>query len=622
MQKENEYGRIIAYERKRANLSVEQLCEGICSPSYLRRIERGERSCEKILADVLLQRIGVSAEKFSYILNVQEQDLIVWKEKIVDLVDRNQKEEAYRQIECYREQTKGKSVLYIQFCMLAEAVLEWKNHYDTEIILEKIFQAWNLTQKKKAILSWREQRLSYFELSLVMLYLRLLESREEEKKMIEEYQGILLYLEEHIEKLDRVKWYPQIAYRLIRLLKKNGRIEQAFKINERAIWLLQNHTFIFYLKELLETYQELLMDQYGEKIKDMPQDKQKQFFEIDGICKALNRRCQEYQVEPFEWIWDISFGTSEIYLCQEIVRGRRIGMGMSQEELAEGICEPVTISRIECGYSYPKRGILVQLLQKLKWSGENCTLTAQIGSPEFHRITSKISTMTYLGRSVEVEPLLEELEKRIGKKNIFAEQYFLSNYAVVQFGLGKKSAEELYALSEEALYLTVPKLERKKWKEWHFTRSEVMCINAMSYGCESVGKAEYVIELLEIVKEFYERQTFELKHYRAGYVLTVRNLGSLLGNLGKYKESIVLADLCIRQGFISKEIGIVAVALYDKGWDLEHLWKDKKFDKQESLSYVEDSYYLNLFLDRKIQYEFSKKHIQELYGEDISYYNL
>lgn len=40
IRKENEYGRIIAYERKRTNLSVKQLCNGICSSSYLQRIER------------------------------------------------------------------------------------------------------------------------------------------------------------------------------------------------------------------------------------------------------------------------------------------------------------------------------------------------------------------------------------------------------------------------------------------------------------------------------------------------------------------------------------------------------------------------------------------------------
>ena len=349
----------------------------------------------------------------------------------------------------------------------------------------------------------------------------------------------------------------------------------------------------------------------------MPQDIQKQMSDMEGIGKALNWCYQEYKVTPIKWIWDIPFGMSEIYLCQDIVRGRRIGMGMSQEELAEGICDPVTISRIECGKSYPKRKVLVKLLQKLKWTGENCTLTAQIGDPEYHRITSQISSMTYLGKHAEAKQILEELDEKIEEKNVFAKQYFLINLGTVEFALGKKSSQEFYNLAEEALYLTVPRVDMERLKKWHFTRCEVMCINMMSYACESVGEVECVIELLEIVKKFYEKQKFKLEHYLVGYELTLRNLDNLLGNIGQYKKSILLADVCIKRALCSGRIGNAAVALYDKGWGMEHLYADGKFTKKESFNYVKVSYYLSLFIDKKNHYKHCKKHIKELYGDDI-----
>ncbi len=615
-QMENEYGRIIAYERKRTQLSAEKLCEGICSRVYLQRIEKGERFCEKILADVLLQRMGVASEKFSYVLNVQEQEKIKWKEKMVDLVNRNQKKEAMYEMEQCKKQTK-ENILYLQFCMLAETVLGWKNGEDREKLLENIQKAWNLTRKGKNILRVQGLCLSYFEFSLAMLYVRLLEGNREEEEIMMYYQKLLLYLEKHVEEPDRVKWYSQIAVRVVPLLKKNNNSKQAWKITIQAIQLLQRQACMFHLSELLRLYQEFLEEKYGKIRASMPQKVQKELFDIDGICNSLEWCYQEYKEKQKEWIWDISFGVGELYLCQDIIRGRRNGMGMSQQELAEGICSPVTISRIECGKTYPKRKELVKLLERVKWSGETCTLTAQIGNPEYHQTTSKISNLTYLGNYQEVEKLLEELEKKIPEKNVFAQQYFLNNINITQFALGKKSKEEYYISAEKALYLTVPRLEKEKWKKWHFTRAEVMCINAMSYGCEEVGKEEEVIELLERIKEFYERQGMSLEHYQAGYELTVRNLGSLLGNLGKYKESILLADITINVAFCSEDIGIMSIALYDKGWGMEYLWKEEVFYKQESLNYVKASYYLNLFLDRKISYEFIREHIKEIYGKDI-----
>ena len=74
----------------------------------------------------------------------------------------------------------------------------------------------------------------------------------------------------------------------------------------------------------------------------------------------------------------------------------------------------------------------------MKWSGENCTLIAQSGKAENHRITSQVSNLTYLGKHKDAEILLEQLEKENQTKNVFVEQYFLSNLATVQFALGKK----------------------------------------------------------------------------------------------------------------------------------------------------------------------------------------
>ena len=86
-------------------------------------------------------------------------------------------------------------------------------------MIEDILAAWNLTRNRKNILKVRGQRLSYFELSLALLYIRFLEGQEEEKMVIEGYQELLAYLEKRVEESDRGKWYPQIAIRLIDLLR-------------------------------------------------------------------------------------------------------------------------------------------------------------------------------------------------------------------------------------------------------------------------------------------------------------------------------------------------------------------------------------------------------------------
>lgn len=613
MSAENEYGEIIKYERSQTDISIDKLCEGLCSRVYLQRIESGERTCEKLLADALLQRMGVSADKLSYTLNVQEQDIIFLKERLADAVNENRKTEAENYLTEYQQLTEGKSVLHRQFCMLAELVLAWKNGGQKDRMQEGVLTAWNLTREGKPIQKLEGEYLSFYEISLSMLYARLSDDKGEEKKAIAGYLELLRYLKLRVDIQDRVKWYPQVAYRLIVLLRKQGDSKQAIEVSEKTLKLLQSQGSLYRLPELLRQYEELLTEEYSDA--QLPENVEKRIADIGLIREALEWLYKEYDITPDEWIWDISFGMSEMYLCQDIIRGRRLGMGMSQEELAEGICDPVTISRIECGKNYPKRKVLRQLLQKLRWPGENKTLTAQVGRPEYHRITSQISMLMHLGKTTEAGKLLEELDKKVKVKNIYARQYFLSNFGVARFGLGEITRKELYLIANEALYLTVPRIDDKKMRDWNFTRSEAMCINIMSYGCETDDEIEHVLSLLEVLRGFYEKQRFPIRYFRAGYELTMRNIGNLLGNVEDYGKAIEASDICIKLALSLKQAGNAAIALYDKGWDMEHLWKIGRYTQEESLVYIKASYALNLFLDRKKQYEFVKRHINDVYAK-------
>ena len=54
----------------------------------------------------------------------------------------------------------------------------------------------------------------------------------------------------------------------------------------------------------------------------------------------------------------------EVFLG-EVIRQRRLELGLTQEELCEGICEPMTISRFENGRPTPSRNRINALLQRL-----------------------------------------------------------------------------------------------------------------------------------------------------------------------------------------------------------------------------------------------------------------
>lgn len=62
-------GLFIGKIRTEKNISVEALCEGICTQSFLSSIEKGEKSANKLMTDILLQRLGVPEDGYESYLS-------------------------------------------------------------------------------------------------------------------------------------------------------------------------------------------------------------------------------------------------------------------------------------------------------------------------------------------------------------------------------------------------------------------------------------------------------------------------------------------------------------------------------------------------------------------------
>ena len=76
-------GFLIRNERKRLNISLEALSHGICSPSYLSKIENNTLIANDSIYDLLLEKLGmqlldkVEEEKLRSMLDVLMQVLLV-----------------------------------------------------------------------------------------------------------------------------------------------------------------------------------------------------------------------------------------------------------------------------------------------------------------------------------------------------------------------------------------------------------------------------------------------------------------------------------------------------------------------------------------------------------------
>ena len=599
----NQVGKLIQYERKRAGLSLDELCRGLCTHTFLMRVEKGERACEKILADALLQRVGVSADKFVYMINPEEQDWLILREKLIAAVDRGNEEEAFPLMESYRKMTEKKSKLHVQRLLLFQVVLGWKNGRDTVKMLQSLQDAWEITMSGIPMEELEDQRLTLTEFVLAMMYARILEERGNFAKAEAGYEKLLCHLEDYTDEEDSVKLYPQIAFQLAGLYLKKGRKDDAVLLAEKSVALLKVRGRLFYLRQFLE-----IISTYGALTED-------EKAEMQEICASLKWLYATYRVPEEVWVWNVSFGMGAVELCGNLIRSRREALGMTQEKLAEGICDPVSVSRIERNEVAPKRQIFKLLMERVGMTGGSFETVAQVEKPELLDLAVEISIQLSHSRGKEAEMLIEKLAGKMDYTDKFSRQFLLHTKALALFNQKKISAQEHAEMQKEALYLTMPQLPLERLEKWCFSNREISIINTLSYSYDRMGQRDEIINLLQIVQKQLENKPFSLEHYVAGYELTMRNLGNVLGNAGRYEEAIEAAEKGIRQGLESGRGAILSLSLYDCGWDMEQLWQSGRYTKEESLHYVKACYALELLFCRPEDSDFTRRHIKQYYGE-------
>ena len=80
------FGTYIARLRRKRNVSMEQLSEGLCSLSMLGRFEKGERLPEKQLRDRLLTRLGETPSVYENYLDTDEYTQWKLRQQILESI--------------------------------------------------------------------------------------------------------------------------------------------------------------------------------------------------------------------------------------------------------------------------------------------------------------------------------------------------------------------------------------------------------------------------------------------------------------------------------------------------------------------------------------------------------
>ena len=224
----------------------------------------------------------------------------------------------------------------------------------------------------------------------------------------------------------------------------------------------------------------------------------------------------------------------------EIIYHLRKKAGMTQEALADGICSPVSVSRIENGNQMPSGKVLEQLLERLgTGTYQLCNVYYENEcQASLHRILEEIDAQVSAGDFVQARTALQQLStKKMDSVNL---QHTKMLYAAISMQDGTAN-ENIETELVNALRLTKPNIDLNDCRSELLSPTEVNLLVMLTTAKYMTGKNLEAIRIDEEIMFALDRNRSRLSEYKVFQINLAHNLGQIMRDEGRYQEALLYA---------------------------------------------------------------------------------
>lgn len=560
-------------ERCRRGISEQKISRGVCTRTELRKMENGDTPWKKMIGDYLLQRLGVPTEYFEVMADARE--LNGWRDREdICLVVFEQPQKAQQLLETYQKKYRKKTPFEEQFLKKMQTILlmqAYKKSFESKSVdveREKS-EGENLVESARQTVlctlpdGWEKKKLSKFllapcELESILLLANCLLLIGKTDEAMQMHKKVADYVKQaKFEPKVQILIYPQVALLGMKLELYAGNEEKAFSYGMEALELLRHQYsqryVVFVLEELLN-----VLECISVKGKEDQKYKEEET-EVTEFLKTFEELYRLFS-HPKKRMWQ-SISVSNTHEIGLTLKMLRKAMGLSAAKVSAANPDHLTarqIEKIEAGTHRP--------------SGRNYEMLMQF----YHKT------------GLEGQLLLEtdSLEVLFMESNILYKRE-------------KLASDEYLRMLKEALSCTMPELPLEKWNMWVFQREEGSLAGNIAYMLEVLGEREQAEELYQALIQSFDMQMKHTKIPYRGYTIVSEGLENVLGNLGKYAESMQQDKMSIEVLMNDTCIDPLDYPLYDLCWCLYQLddrkMEDEKKEENQYGVYFRLCYYMAKF---------------------------
>ena len=288
-----------------------------------------------------------------------------------------------------------------------------------------------------------------------------------------------------------------------------------------------------------------------------------------------------------------------------------LGEYVKQRRL-DGICEPMTLSRLENGKQTPSRNRINALLQRLGLPDDRYFALLSKNELEMEALQKEIVACNVTEKVPEGFEKLAQFEKLADPDDQIAQQFALRSRVLLGRLDGRYTPLEQIDLLMQAIQLTVPRFDLESIESFLYTRDEITIINQIGLAYSDAGQNKKAAEI------YYQLLKYVRKHFKETITsigvlpLVLYNYARVLDLCGRYEEGAALAkegrEACIQYGHYQ-----VLPRCLEIEAECRHFMGDDEISKE--LYY--QSYYLCKVIGYQIGLEVVKKEAKEYLNIDF-----
>lgn len=571
---DQDFAKLLKNIRTEEKVSLDQLAMGLMSASQLVKIENGERPINKNIRDRLLERLGIAKELYENLLDLCDFEEWDYKKKILSAIQDKKIEDAYRLLKEYKAHLRENDRINHQFILAMWGEVLKQEGASKEKIAECYRKAVILTIPDAEKVWWEKRPLSVLEMNLLLETL----VYGNETDDLYKYRVLMDYVDMgYYDEIMKAKIYPKIVYYYLKkqiLFKEYWNVEtqtENLKICEKAIDKLRDAGRTYYLVELLEIEMQIseimLDDTFPEDFEKNEADK----INAKELLSVIKNLYAEYEVPAYMQDCTYFYQQKWIFSMKDVLRIRREMLGLTQEQLCEGICSVKSLRRAEKGQTDMQRETLKKVLNRLGLSGQMQWSRLITSDREAIRMAEELADYINDRKFSVASKQLESLKSRIDLDIPQNKQYFLEKQALLEFEQGKVTREEFVKMEKEALECTLCAENLYRKENVYLTEREIICISNSWKGMEGKQKRESINLILRLY-DYYALNN-GLSQAISVYEIVTEAAVNELGNNGEHVRAEEIDRKSIKASLSCRRVWDIHYKIYDILWNEKKLMK-------------------------------------------------